>query len=253
MLNNNFLPERTAPTRKQRDTQLNYPPLTNLINLLTANRKTSSLIYQDILSLSLSLWSIQSSRIFFLQSTTHLDRVPISKTSCKTSPPNVSCSREIRSSNQRSSLSEKLCEKKRRRYLDEDERMEDSVRRSSGRFFSPGSGDPLPVRITRIAGGVGGWRRGPNEISRYVNAGRRVLSLSLSMRRRGTGRGTRYGREICRGSGSLDVCNAYAVTGAQLPRPVSLRLALTTRAYHLPSTSLRRGYPTRFVLCNADA
>lgn len=79
MLNNNFLPERTAPTRKQRDTQLNYPPLTNLINLLTANRKTSSLIYQDILSLSLSLWSIQSSRIFFLQSTTHLDRVPISK------------------------------------------------------------------------------------------------------------------------------------------------------------------------------
>lgn len=54
MLNNNFLPERTAPTRKQRDTQLNYPPLTNLINLLTANRKTSSLIYQDILSLSLS-------------------------------------------------------------------------------------------------------------------------------------------------------------------------------------------------------
>lgn len=86
MLNNNFLPERTAPTRKQRDTQLNYPPLTNLINLLTANRKTSSLIYQDILSLSLSLWSIQSSRIFFLQSTTHLDRVPISKTSCKTSP-----------------------------------------------------------------------------------------------------------------------------------------------------------------------
>lgn len=180
MLNNNFLPERTAPTRKQRDTQLNYPPLTNLINLLTANRKTSSFIYQDIrASLSLSLWSIQSSRIFFLQSTTHLDRVPISKTSCKTSPPNVSCSREIRSSNQRSSLSEKLCEKKRRRYLDEDERMEDSVRRSSGRFFSPGSGDPLPVRITRIAGGVGGWRRGPNEISRYVNAGRRVLSLSL--------------------------------------------------------------------------
>lgn len=67
MLNNNFLPERTAPIRKQRDTQLNYPPLTNLINLLTANRKTSSFIYQDIrASLSLSLWSIQSSRIFFL-------------------------------------------------------------------------------------------------------------------------------------------------------------------------------------------
>lgn len=252
MLNNNFLPERTAPIRKQRDTQLNYPPLTNLINLLTANRKTSSFIYQDIrapLSLSLSDQSNPLEYFFYNQP----PRVPISKTSCKTSPPNVSCSREIRSSNQRSSLSEKLCEKKRRRYLDEDERMEDSVRRSSGRFFSPGSGDPLPVRITRIAGGVGGWRRGPNEISRYVNAGRRVLSLSLSMRRRGTGRGTRYGREICRGSGSLDVCNAYAVTGAQLPRPVSLCLALTTRAYHLPSTSLRRGYPTRFVLCNADA
>lgn len=252
MLNNNFLPERTAPTRKQRDTQLNYPPLTNLINLLTANRKTSSLIYQDILSLSLSDQSNPLEYFFYNQPPTSTV-FPYPKTSCKTSPPNVSCSRETRSSNQRSSLSEKLCEKKRRRYLDEDERMEDSVRRSSGRFFSPGSGDPLPVRITRIAGGVGGWRRGPNEISRYVNAGRRVLSLSLSMRRRGTGRGTRYGREICRGSGSLDVCNAYAVTGAQLPRPVSLRLALTTRAYHLPSTSLRRGYPTRFVLCNADA
>lgn len=36
-------------------------------------------------------------------------------------------------------------------------------------------------RITRIAGGVGGWRRGPNEISRYVNAGRRVRGLSLSL------------------------------------------------------------------------
>lgn len=252
MLNNNFLPERTAPTRKQRDTQLNYPPLTNLINLLTANRKTSSLIYQDILSLSLSLINPILSNIFFTinhppRPCSHIQNL------LQNLAPNVSCSREIRSSNQRSSLSEKLCEKKRRRYLDEDERMEDSVRRSSGRFFSPGSGDPLLVRITRIAGGVGGWRRGPNEISRYVNAGRRVLSLSLSMRRRGTGRGTRYGREICRGSGSLDVCNAYAVTGAQLPRPVSLCLALTTRAYHLPSTSLRRGYPTRFVLCNADA
>lgn len=65
MLNNNFLPERTAPTRKQRDTQLNYPPLTNLINLLTANRKTSSLIYQDILSLSLSLINPILSNIFF--------------------------------------------------------------------------------------------------------------------------------------------------------------------------------------------
>lgn len=178
MLNNNFLPERTAPTRKQRDTQLNYPPLTNLINLLTANRKTSSLIYQDILSLSLSDQSNPLEYFFYNQPPTSTV-FPYPKTSCKTSPPNVSCSRETRSSNQRSSLSEKLCEKKRRRYLDEDERMEDSVRRSSGRFFSPGSGDPLPVRITRIAGGVGGWRRGPNEISRYVNAGRRVLSLSL--------------------------------------------------------------------------
>lgn len=178
MLNNNFLPERIAPTRKQRDTQLNYPPLTNLINLLTANRKTSSLIYQDILSLSLSDQSNPLEYFFYNQPPTSTV-FPYPKTSCKTSPPNVSCSRETRSSNQRSSLSEKLCEKKRRRYLDEDERMEDSVRRSSGRFFSPGSGDPLPVRITRIAGGVGGWRRGPNEISRYVNAGRRVLSLSL--------------------------------------------------------------------------
>lgn len=178
MLNNNFLPERIALTRKQRDTQLNYPPLTNLINLLTANRKTSSLIYQDILSLSLSDQSNPLEYFFYNQPPTSTV-FPYPKTSCKTSPPNVSCSRETRSSNQRSSLSEKLCEKKRRRYLDEDERMEDSVRRSSGRFFSPGSGDPLPVRITRIAGGVGGWRRGPNEISRYVNAGRRVLSLSL--------------------------------------------------------------------------
>lgn len=66
MLNNNFLPERTAPTRKQRDTQLNYPPLTNLINLLTANRKTSSFIYQDIrASLSLSLINPILSNIFF--------------------------------------------------------------------------------------------------------------------------------------------------------------------------------------------
>ena len=178
MLNNNFLPERTAPIRKQRDTQLTYPPLTNLINLLTANRKTSSLIYQDILSLSLSDQSNPLEYFFYNQPPTSTV-FPYPKTSCKTSPPNVSCSREIRSSNQRSSLSEKLCEKKRRRYLDEDERMEDSVRRSSGRFFSPRSGDPLPVRITRIAGGVGGWRRVPNEISRYVNAGRRVLSLSL--------------------------------------------------------------------------
>lgn len=178
MLNNNFLPERTAPTRKQRDTQLNYPPLTNLINLLTANRETSSLIYQDILSLSLSLINPILSNIFFTinhppRPCSHIQNL------LQNLAPNVSCSRETRSSNQRSSLSEKLCEKKRRRYLDEDERMEDSVRRSSGRFFSPGSGDPLPVRITRIAGGVGGWRRGPNEISRYVNAGRRVLSLSL--------------------------------------------------------------------------
>lgn len=70
---------------------------------------------------------------------------------------------------------------------------------------------------------MGGWRRGPNEISRYVNAGwlRRASSYE---RRRWNGPGTRYEREICRGSGSLDVCNAYAETGP-LPRLVFLALS----------------------------
>lgn len=111
-------------------------------------------------------------------------------------------------------------------------------------------------RITRIAGGVGGWRRGPNEISRYVNAGRRVrglsLSLSLSMRPRNQirERDLPWFRVVgC-------VQRLRAVTGAQLPRPVSLSLSVSPPCdarlpfyCHLP-LRLRRGYPTRFVLCN---
>ena len=70
---------------------------------------------------------------------------------------------------------------------------------------------------------MGGWRRGPNEISRYVNAGWLQRASSYE-RRRWNGPGTRYEREICRGSGSLDVCNAYAETGP-LPRLVFLALS----------------------------
>lgn len=56
-----------------------------------------------------------------------------------------------------------------------------------------------------------------------------------------TGPGTRYEREICRGSGSLDVCNAHAVTGpnfhglslSRLPSDARLRSPSTSSTWFL--------------------
>lgn len=92
-------------------------------------------------SLSLSLWSIQSSRtifpFFFTRSTTHLDHIQnLFQT------PNVSCSLEIiQSSNLPFPKNTVKKIKTAAETSVEDGWMEDSSRRSSGRFFSPGFSD----------------------------------------------------------------------------------------------------------------
>lgn len=111
---------------------------------------------------------------FFTRSTTHFDHIQnLFQT------PNVSCSLEIIQS---SNLPFPKNTVKKIKTAAETS-VEDGWRIPLGGVPADFSHrDSRTVgRITRIAGGVGGWRRGPNEISRYVNAGRRVRGLSLSL------------------------------------------------------------------------